>query len=58
MEKVLLTRSWEAKQYDPKLPDNALPDTAGEWFPALVPGAIQYDLAALGKPENPDIHGV
>jgi beta-mannosidase len=54
MERVLLTRgNWEAKQYDPKLPDNALPNTDGEWFPALVPGAIQYDLAALGKLENP-----
>ena len=34
MEKVLLTRGdWEAKQYDPKLPDNVLPNTDGEWFP-------------------------
>jgi beta-mannosidase len=50
---LLLKEPWQIKQYDPKLPDRVLPDSAGDWFPAAVPGAVQYDLAALGKLENP-----
>jgi len=54
MQQILLTKeTWEAKQYDPKQPDRKVPDSSGQWFPATVPGAIQYDLAALGKLENP-----
>jgi beta-mannosidase len=44
---------WEAKQYDSRLLDHEMPDSAGDWFPVAVPGAIQYDLVALGKLENP-----
>jgi beta-mannosidase len=54
MRQFLLTKQkWAAKQYDPKLPDHKLPGPEGEWFPAAVPGAIQYDLVALKKLENP-----
>jgi beta-mannosidase len=50
---ILNKEQWEAKQYDPNLPDHIHPDDSGQWFAAAVPGAIQYDLAALGKLENP-----
>jgi beta-mannosidase len=54
MYKVVLTEEqWEAGQYDSNLPDHQLPDGSGRWFVAAVPGAIQYDLVALGKLENP-----
>jgi beta-mannosidase len=54
MNKVVLTKEqWEAKQYDPSLPDHQLPDDSGTLFVEAVPGAIQYDLATLGKLENP-----
>ena len=54
MEQILLTKgTWEAKQYDPELPDYQLPEVSGQWFPVTVPGAIQYDLVNQGKLENP-----
>ena len=53
MQLFLSNEPWKAKQYDAKLPDRSLPDVGGDWFPIKVPGAIQYDLMALGKLENP-----
>ena len=54
MEQIVLSNKiWEAKQYDISLPDHKQPDTSGQWFPAEVPGAIQYDLVSRGKLENP-----
>jgi beta-mannosidase len=51
MEKTI--DNWQAAQYDCALPDRQVPQETGAWFPAMVPGAVQYDLTALGKLENP-----
>jgi beta-mannosidase len=49
-----LSGGWEAAQYPAGMADRAAPDTAGlQFFGAAVPGAIQYDLVAAGKLENP-----
>jgi beta-mannosidase len=53
MRKSVTIGSWQARQYDCALPDGVCPEQDGEWFSAVVPGAIQYDLAARGKLENP-----
>jgi beta-mannosidase len=55
MRRSFTIGKWQAVQYDTALPDHSVPDVSaekGDWFPARVPGAIQYDLMALGKIEN------
>jgi beta-mannosidase len=53
MQVSLTKEVWQAKQYDPKLPDRQFPQEGGEWFSVTVPGAVQYDLVNQGKLENP-----
>jgi beta-mannosidase len=53
MQRILVIADWQAVQYDSFLPDHSIPAEKDGWFPAKVPGAIQYDLMALGKIENP-----
>jgi beta-mannosidase len=50
--RILTINNWQAVQYDASLPDHCTPVEKNGWFPAKVPGAIQYDLMALGKIEN------
>jgi beta-mannosidase len=52
MGRILTIDNWQAVQYDASSPDHIMPVEKDGWFPVRVPGAIQYDLAALGKIEN------
>ncbi|MDR0450207.1 MAG: beta galactosidase jelly roll domain-containing protein [Treponema sp.] len=52
MRRILTISKWDAVQYNPDLPDHRIPAEKNGWFPVKVPGAIQYDLMALGKIEN------
>lgn len=49
-----LNAGWQAsKLEDGAAHDGKLPGDVGDWFVAQVPGAIQYDLIAIGKVGNP-----
>jgi len=51
---IQLTSGWEVSKYPADIPDHYIPDSSGlDFIPAVVPGAVQYDLISAGKLENP-----
>ena len=49
-----LCDNWKVAQYPIEFPDRVFPEKNSlDYIPATVPGAVQYDLLASGRLENP-----
>lgn len=50
---IYLDSDWHLAKYPAGAPDGTLQTDGLEWIAATVPGAVQYDLMAIGELENP-----